>query len=68
MEAMALNKNSVIEETEGTVAKMVEEITVGKVELVQKYATYIDVGHIDCESDVWSTILYYPSPEMPNKR
>ena len=67
MEAMTLDKNSVIEETERTVEKMVEEITVGKVELAQKYATYIDVGHIDCESDVWSTLLYYPSPEMPKR-
>ena len=67
MEAMTLDKNSVIEETERTVEKMVEEITVEKVELAQKYATYIDVGYEDCESDVWSTLLYYPSPEMPKR-
>ena len=64
---MKLDKISVIEETERTVEKMVEEIIAVKVDLVQKYASMIDVGHIDCESDVWSTLLYYPLPEMPKR-
>ena len=58
---------SAINDTEVTVEEMVEQITIGKVELMQNYASYLDVGYIDCESDMWSTLIYYPSPEMPKK-
>ena len=67
MEEMKQGRISTINDTEGTVEEMVEQITIGKVELMQNYASYLDVGYIDCESDMWSTLIYYPSPEMPKK-
>ena len=27
----------------------------------------MDVGYVDNESIMWSTLMYYPSPEMPKK-
>ena len=67
MEMMKQGSVSAINDTEGTVEEMVEQITGGKGEFIQKYASYIDIGYVDCESDMWSTLMYYPSPEMPKK-
>ena len=67
MEMMKQESISTIDDTESTVERMVEQITGGKVELIQNYASYIDMGYVDCESDMWSTLIYYPSPEMPKR-
>ena len=67
MEMMKQGSISTINDTEGAVEEMVEQINGGKVELIQNYASYIDMGYVDCESDMWSTLIYYPSPEMPKK-
>ena len=64
---MELDKNSIIEDTEVTLEKLVKEITGEKVEMAQKYADYIDVGYEDCETDAWNILLYYPSPTMPKR-
>ena len=46
---------------------MVKEITVEKVEMAQNYATAMDVGYEDFETDAWCRMLYFPSPTMPRR-
>ena len=31
-------------------------------------ATWMDIGYVNCESTMWATLMYYPSPEMPMKK
>ena len=50
-----------ISDTENTVKELIESITVGKVELIQNYASYMDIGYVNCESTMWATLMYYPS-------
>ena len=63
-----MDKNSIIKDTETTLEKMVKEITVEKVEMAQNYATAVDVGYEDFETDAWCRMLYLPSPIMPKRR
>ena len=57
MEIMKQGSNS-LNDTESTVKELIEAITVGKVELVRNYASYMDVGYANNESIMWSTLMY----------
>ena len=67
MEMVTRGSNKAVDDTESSVKELIEAITVGKVELVRNYANYLDVGYVDNESIMWSTLMYYPTPEMPKK-
>ena len=64
MKMMKQESINTIDDTEKAVEELMERIAGDKLELMQYY---LDIGYVDCESEMWCTLLYYPAPEMPKK-
>ena len=60
-------KETVVEETEVGLEKLVEELTIEHLEAVQNIATSIDTGYNDFEAEKWCKLIYFPSPMTPKR-
>ena len=60
-------KETVVEETEVGLEKLVEELTIEHLEAVQNIATSIDTGYSNFEAEKWCKLIYFPSPMTPKR-
>ena len=67
MEKDRKEKTKTVEDTEVELEKLVEELTTEHLDVVENFASTIDIGYEDFEAEKWCKLIYFPSPIMPKR-
>ena len=65
MEMTKQGITDMIGRSEDVIKELFSSISASQVKILERYAWYIDVGYINCNSTNWAMLVYYSSPAVP---